>query len=442
MILIYITIAALIAWAWIDYFRMIDVFETEKIFTLIVTFVLGGCSVLLVYAINDILNYFVYFELNGELVNDFFFSFLKIGMVEEFSKLVPFLVVLLIFRKQINESIDYIIYISIAALGFSAVENVMYFNYYGSQLIISRSVLCSMSHMFDTALIAYGIILVKFRNSKFAVFKILLFFILASLSHGFYDFWLIFEGIRGGWLVTLLYFLFTVSFFATILNNALNCSSFFSEKILINSGKIIGRMLLYYALIFLAQFILLIFSEGIQNAFWNLVVSIYTSGFIILVTVVRLSRFKLLSGRWERLKIELPFSLSPGNNTSDPSSRLHISIKGDSPGESRLTILLKEFVTLLPYTKNVSPIKEKTAAFIEEKRYDKNGQVYYIVRVYPDGPESGFKYVLLKPKAFGKSLVKKKYPIVALLYYRGTQNPEFKNDFADSKFVGWVVIKP
>ena len=46
MIAFYIIIAVFIAWIWVDYYRLIDIYENEKLNYFILTFVLGcayGC---------------------------------------------------------------------------------------------------------------------------------------------------------------------------------------------------------------------------------------------------------------------------------------------------------------------------------------------------------------------------------------------------------------
>jgi RsiW-degrading membrane proteinase PrsW (M82 family) len=188
MIIIYIIIAIFIAWIWVDYYRLIDIYESESLKYFILTFFLGCASVLIVIGLNRyILDKFP-FELNGDFVNDFLYSVFRIGLVEEFAKTIPFLIVYFLFRKQFNEPIDYLAFICIAALGFSAAENVQYFRMHGPYIINSRAILATVGHMFDTSLIAYGIIRYKYYSKK-SIIGLLAFIFLAALSHGFYDFW-------------------------------------------------------------------------------------------------------------------------------------------------------------------------------------------------------------------------------------------------------------
>ena len=58
----------------------------------------------------------------------FAYSLLAIGPIEEFAKLVPFLLVIIRFR-EFNEPLDGIIYASFIGLGYAAVENWQYLDY-------------------------------------------------------------------------------------------------------------------------------------------------------------------------------------------------------------------------------------------------------------------------------------------------------------------------
>ena len=226
MIILYSIIAIYIAWIWVDYYRLIDIYEMESLKYFILTFLLGCSSVLLVIGLNRYLNDSS-FQLNGDFINDFVYCVFKIGVIEEFAKTVPFIIIYFLFKNQFNEPIDYLVFICISALGFSAAENIKYFYNHGPYIINSRAILSTVGHMFDTSLVAYGIIRYRYRNTP--ITEILLYFFLAALSHGFYDFWLIYDGVSSfGWLITILYFLITISVFAVILNNALNNSTFFT----------------------------------------------------------------------------------------------------------------------------------------------------------------------------------------------------------------------
>ncbi len=182
----------------------------------------------------------------------------------------------------------------VSALGFAATENVLYFNHYGAHIIIGRSALAAVSHMFDSALVAYGVILSVYRFKNHSFFLIPGFFLLAALAHGFYDFWLIFTGVEAsGWIVTFMYFMITLSWFSTILNNALNQSPFFTYKKNIKGNKLGMILYAYYIAVFVAQFFMIWYEKSLFSAGKALIGNLLMS-IVILIIVFRLSRFKLI----------------------------------------------------------------------------------------------------------------------------------------------------
>jgi RsiW-degrading membrane proteinase PrsW (M82 family) len=444
MIALYIIIAVFIAWIWVDYYRLIDIYENESLKYFILTFILGCSSVLIVIGLNKYLLDSLPFELNGEFVNDFLYCIFKIGLVEEIAKTIPFVVIYFLFKKHINDPIDYLAFISISALGFSAVENVLYFQKHGPYIINSRAILSTVGHMFDTSLIAYGIIRHKYYHKNRGIIGIIIFFFLAALSHGFYDFWLLFEGTKsGGWIITVLYFLITISVFAVILNNAINNSAFFSYKKVIDGNKVAGRLLTYYGIVFLIQFVLLIFFENFSYAIRNLAGSIYFSAFIVVVSCVRLSRFKLIKDRWENLRLELPFTISQGDPYGMRSTRFRLRIKGESFNEAYINIYYEEYFSLNPLSKRNTYIGSSKLTFIERKIFLKNDETFYLAKVFHDSESGQHEKILLKPKTSDTTMVNEKYPIVAVLKIDNIadiENP--KSTAKNFKFKEWAFIKP
>ncbi|MFN5417647.1 MAG: PrsW family intramembrane metalloprotease [Flavobacteriia bacterium] len=444
MLIFYIIISAFIAWIWVDYFRLIDIYEKENLKYIIPTFILGGTSVLIVDLAYSLFLGKHGLELNGNPLNDFLYATFQVGMLEEFSKLIPFIIMRLLFKKQFNEPIDYLAFICFSALGFSAVENVMYFHEHGAQIIDGRAILSTVGHMFDTALIAYGIILYRFKRSKLGVGIILIFFFFAALSHGIYDFWLMFEYTKEfGWLITIIYFLITISIFSIILNNALNNSSYFTYKKVIDSTKVSSHLLIYYAIVFALQLIFVSIQAGVEVGVIGLVMSIIFSGSIIIVTIVRLSRFKLIQHRWHPIKFELPFSFSSQTEYGSLNSRTRIILKGDSYNEVHLTKFYQEHFYLTPVSQRNTQLGETKLAYIERKVFLKNDESYFLVKVFHDKDQIHHDSYLLKPKKGNQTMVQDKYPIVAVLKIVNLFDLEnSKNDHSKFRFVEWAYARP
>ncbi|MDD2982493.1 MAG: PrsW family glutamic-type intramembrane protease [Crocinitomicaceae bacterium] len=444
MIVLYSFIAVFIAWIWVDYYRLIDIYEQEKLKYLILTFFLGCASVLVVFGIQLYVLDSFYFELNGNFLNDFLYSVFKIGLVEEIAKTIPFLIMFFLFKKEFNEPIDFLAFMCVSALGFSAVENVLYFTEHGPNIINNRAILSTVGHMFDSSLVAYGIIRYKYYPKGNKVLSLILFFFLAALAHGFYDFWLLFEGTEsGGWLMTILFFLITVSVFAIILNNALNNSSFFTYKKVIDSNMVLKRLLSYYGVVFAIQFILLIFHQNFEHAINNLVASILLTGFIILVTCIRLTRFKLIHKRWNDLKLEFPFFITKSDPTGMNASQLVIRMRGDSFNEVSINVFYEEYFILNPLSKRNTNMGTPRLAFIERKIFLYNDDTFYVVKVFDGNENSRYELMLIKAKTANVTMVNNKYPIVAVLKIENFADLDNVQMRAENfKFREWAFLKP
>ncbi|MEN6626719.1 MAG: PrsW family intramembrane metalloprotease [Candidatus Sumerlaeia bacterium] len=217
------------ALAWYHYFRRIDIFEPEKHRYLLLTLFGGALCGPVAVGCYDAMDYFGYF-MPGTWWGDFIYCVCGIGFVEELAKLIPFLLVISLTR-ECNESIDYIIYASMAALGFATAENVMYIDNYGSHIVLARSTISATLHMFDVSIVAYGIILARYRKWGGYWRNIVLFFMLAALAHGVFDYPLVSEALPvEARMVVLPIVVLFFAWFGLMISNALGQSCFYDEK--------------------------------------------------------------------------------------------------------------------------------------------------------------------------------------------------------------------
>lgn len=443
MFFLFVLIALFIAWIWVDYFRLIDIFDRNHLGYVIAVFFMGALSTQLVGPLNAIFIEPFQWDMNGNVFNDFFYCTFGIGMVEEVSKIVPFLVLHSFLRSHLREPIDYIAFVAISALGFSAAENVMYFMRYGSYLIDTRAILCSVGHMFFTCIFAYGFILLRFNpryRNPMLLFGTLL---LASVGHGIYDFLLMFEGISYGYIWTILYFFFAISIFATILNNALNNSSYFTYKKAIDIDHIAKRLLVYYLVVFLLQFILISFEDTVGRALTNLLKTLFMPGLIVAVCAGRLSRFRLIEGRWNPIRIELPFHLfSRGDALFEGFRPFSFRIKGTSFNEIYLSKFYQEYVSIIPISSRNSMLTGPRWAYLEKKVFLKNDEAYFITRIYHSDKEGTFDTVLLKPKVSGITRTKRNNPLVGLMEVIEVPSNDLTKSWKKKyRFREWVYLK-
>ena len=114
------------------------------------------------------------------------YSMLGIGPVEELAKLLPFLLIVL-WHPEMDEPIDGIIYASFVALGYAAVENVMYLAYLTPWESAARGFAGPVVHMLFASVWGYTIGCARIRGDSIPR-AIATGFVIASGLHGLYDF--------------------------------------------------------------------------------------------------------------------------------------------------------------------------------------------------------------------------------------------------------------
>jgi len=117
------------------------------------------------------------------------YSVLAIGGIEEFAKLLPFLIVVLRF-KAFDEPVDGIIYAAFIALGFAAVENILYLQYADGLEMIGRGFASPLVHVMFASIWAFNIGLAFLQRRRLTAI-VLKYLGLAALAHGVYDFMVI-----------------------------------------------------------------------------------------------------------------------------------------------------------------------------------------------------------------------------------------------------------
>lgn len=242
------------------------------------------------------------FTLNGTIANDFIFSVTGIGFIEELVKLVPF-VLILIFTNVIKKPIDYIIVASACGLGFAVFENLMYISGYGLDVIHSRALTSSVSHMACSGIVAYGFILAKYRW-KNQYWLIPAFFILAVTAHGFYDFWLLNDSVKAFGIVTLFFFLALIVLYYSFINNAINQSIPETEPGLMArfdslrvTSVFAGAMILLFTFEYFASSVVYgthFGNTSMQKAFLS-------GGYLVFFLSIRISRMRIEPQRWNRI---------------------------------------------------------------------------------------------------------------------------------------------
>jgi RsiW-degrading membrane proteinase PrsW (M82 family) len=116
----------------------------------------------------------------------FAYSMLAIGPIEEFSKFLPFAVIVLRFRA-LDEPIDGIIYASFIGLGYATMENVQYLDYLTPLEAIARGFAGPVVHIVFASIWGHWVAAAHLNGRGFALAAFASVSIAAAL-HGLYDF--------------------------------------------------------------------------------------------------------------------------------------------------------------------------------------------------------------------------------------------------------------
>ena len=183
------------------------------------------------YIINTVLGMGVYIVTGSEGATDFATASIIAPIVEESLKGLAVLVVFFLFRREFDSILDGIIYAAITAMGFAAIENVLYIYNYGYQesgwsglwqLVFIRVILVGWQHPFYTAFTGIGLAVARMNRSFLVkIIAVLGGFATAVLAHSFHNtFGSMIGGIEGlalgtlvdwaGWFFMLLFIIWMI----------------------------------------------------------------------------------------------------------------------------------------------------------------------------------------------------------------------------------------
>lgn len=189
IILILPIILPMIFWAAYHYHK--DRHLPEPLSHLLIAFILGiaaaGCS----QGIYVALDWFDLRQDAGYLADTsslqlFRYALLVIGPVEELSKLLPFVLIIVRFR-EFDEILDGIIYASFIALGYAAVENWQYLDYLTPLEAATRGFASPVVHMVFASVWGYRVAAARCAGRAMLP-AALAGVAIAAILHGLYDF--------------------------------------------------------------------------------------------------------------------------------------------------------------------------------------------------------------------------------------------------------------
>ena len=216
----FLLLAALVpaAFLMVQVYRL-DRIEKEPAGLLLKLVLFGALSGVVAGAIEGALTRVLDVTLGGDMLRLVLENFLAVALVEEACKRW----VVLKFawnHPAFDYRFDAVVYCVFSALGFAALENILYVAEYGFAVAVSRALLSVPGHCFfavymgiylgqakmaERALQRYYIELPDETPGQYLRASLLV----PTLLHGFWDFSLS----VGGWLMTILFYLFVLAFF-------------------------------------------------------------------------------------------------------------------------------------------------------------------------------------------------------------------------------------
>ena len=177
------------------------------------------------YILNTVFGIGIYVLTGSESAADFGTTSIVAPIIEEALKGLAVGVVFLLFRKEFDSILVGVVYGAITAMGFAAIENVLYIYRNGFQqggwegfwvLVVVRVVLVGWMHPFFTAFTGIGFALARMsRNILVKIIAVPAGYVVAVLTHSFHNTFGSLVGGEGGFFLGILadyfgYFIMTV----------------------------------------------------------------------------------------------------------------------------------------------------------------------------------------------------------------------------------------
>lgn len=157
------------------------------------------------FILNTIFGIAIYSITGSEGAAEFGTASIVAPIIEEALKGLAVLVVFLLFRKEFDSILDGIVYGAITAMGFAAIENVLYIYRNGYQeggwegfwvLVVIRVILVGWMHPFFTAFTGIGLAIARMsRNTLVKILAVPAGYAVAVITHAFHN---TFSGLIGG----------------------------------------------------------------------------------------------------------------------------------------------------------------------------------------------------------------------------------------------------
>lgn len=288
-------LAALLVLAiWLVYLLRLDIFDKRgNAWAVPPTLVAGMAMSLGAFLLSDLYRLSLQPTMGdwGAFVN----AVVGVGAAEELVKIFPLLVILALTRI-VREPYDYLLHASVSALGFAFVENLLYYDGTSPNIIHSRAMTAVVGHMFNSSLVAYGLVISRYRYPRLpAWLAFIASFSLAALSHGLYNHLINTDNQT----IFILFFFFTTMVWTRMLNNSLNNSPSFTYDRKLKAGWIQFYLVIALTAVLIFEYLIIGWMLGPEVANQSLRQASIGGSFLIIFLAISLSHFELEHKRWK-----------------------------------------------------------------------------------------------------------------------------------------------
>ncbi len=191
---IYFIVSLAPAAVWLWWIRRQDVYEPEPIHLMLKACLLGMAAAVPAVLLERLLTGltftggadFLYVPDATDLYESSLYCFLIVAPIEEYLK-YKVIRSTIYHSDEFNEPMDGIVYMTSAAIGFSALENALYMRGFGAWVLVVRMLLSTFLHVACSGIIGLYLGISRF-HPKDASRLMTRGFIIAILLHGTYDF--------------------------------------------------------------------------------------------------------------------------------------------------------------------------------------------------------------------------------------------------------------
>lgn len=411
-----VIVALLVLILWSVYLMQLNRLAEVRYSAQLLALVGGIASVVFVFIMGDVFHFSFGMGYQHSPLGTFLRTIFDIGLIEETSKLIPVVLVLLVFRKSDWSPASIVALASMAGLGFTFSEDSSYFDSKSLDIITSRSLITGCLHMAWSSIAVYGFVQFKFRSTQRGKYWLIVFyFLLAVVLHGLYDYWLIEDTVYRLRFLSIVISALSILLWVTFYTNALNNSNAYAKRDVSGMSRLnIGLLVIFSGIIYL-EYLVNALIYGPSPA-WEVFSQNFESALIAVpVLAFSLSAIDIAPGGWISVDTLINRYIQPGRELFNCRFKLR------------------------PYsrTADVGSLFPETGRIVKRLTIQEDNAWY----LFESSIEHVRQAVLIRAKKEATNLVKGESIVHVRLPSADLDLDRTDFELAEFKFLGWGVLE-